>query len=62
MGAQASLQDLAVGYFGASTGAAAALVAAADQPDDVGAVVSRGGRSDWPATAWRTSPRQRCSS
>ena len=34
-----------VGYFGASTGAAAALLAAADDPD-VGAVVSRGGRPD----------------
>lgn len=36
----------AFGYFGASTGAAAALVAAASRPDDVGAVVSRGGRPD----------------
>lgn len=33
-------------YFGASTGAAAALVAAARQPDEVTAVVSRGGRPD----------------
>jgi pimeloyl-ACP methyl ester carboxylesterase len=38
--------DLRVGYFGASTGAAAALVAAAQRPDAVGAVVSRGGRPD----------------
>ena len=37
---------LRIGYFGASTGAAAALVAAAERPDDVGAVVSRGGRPD----------------
>src|SRR4029077_9548263 len=37
---------LSIGYFGASTGAAAALVAAAERPDDVGAVVSRGGRPD----------------
>jgi putative phosphoribosyl transferase len=37
---------LPVGYFGASTGAAAALVAAAERPDDVHAVVSRGGRPD----------------
>lgn len=37
---------LAVGYFGASTGAAAALVAAAKRPDLVAAVVSRGGRPD----------------
>lgn len=35
-----------VGLFGASTGAAAALVVAAQRPDDVGAVVSRGGRPD----------------
>lgn len=35
-----------VGYFGASTGAAAALIAAARQPEGVGAVVSRGGRPD----------------
>ena len=35
-----------VGYFGASTGGGAALVAAAEHPDGVGAVVSRGGRPD----------------
>ena len=39
-------RQLRVGYFGASTGAAAALVAAAERPDMVGAVVSRGGRPD----------------
>lgn len=38
--------SLTVGLFGASTGAAAALVAAADLLDEVGAVVSRGGRPD----------------
>ncbi len=38
--------DLKVGYFGASTGAAAALAAAARVGDRVGAVVSRGGRPD----------------
>lgn len=37
---------LPLGLFGASTGAAAALVAAAHRPDDVRAVVSRGGRPD----------------
>ncbi len=37
---------LPLGLFGASTGAAAALVAAAAMPDAVGAVVSRGGRPD----------------
>ena len=37
---------LPVGYFGASTGAAAALVAAAERPERIRAVVSRGGRPD----------------
>jgi putative phosphoribosyl transferase len=37
---------LPVGLFGASTGAAAALIAAAERPDAVAAVVSRGGRPD----------------
>jgi dienelactone hydrolase len=37
---------LRIGLFGASTGAAAALMAAAERPDTVGAVVSRGGRPD----------------
>jgi pimeloyl-ACP methyl ester carboxylesterase len=40
------LQSLPIGYFGASTGAAAALVAAAERPHIVRAVVSRGGRPD----------------
>jgi pimeloyl-ACP methyl ester carboxylesterase len=44
--AQAGLAALPLGYFGASTGAAAALVAAAALPKDVSAVVSRGGRPD----------------
>jgi putative phosphoribosyl transferase len=35
-----------MGYFGASTGAAAAIIAAAEKPDAVGAIVSRGGRPD----------------
>jgi putative phosphoribosyl transferase len=39
-------QRLGIGYFGASTGAAAALVAAAIQSDLIQAVVSRGGRPD----------------
>jgi putative phosphoribosyl transferase len=38
--------SLPMGYFGASTGAAAALVAAANRPDRISAVVSRGGRVD----------------
>ncbi|MHC4126931.1 MAG: dienelactone hydrolase family protein [Planctomycetota bacterium] len=40
------MRDLPVGYFGASTGAAAGLVAAADLGDAIAAVVSRGGRPD----------------
>jgi putative phosphoribosyl transferase len=44
--AQRELDGLPVGYFGASTGAAAAIVAAAALPQLVGAVVSRGGRPD----------------
>jgi putative phosphoribosyl transferase len=43
---QPDLRGLSVGYFGASTGAAAALVAAAQLPSTVAAVVSRGGRPD----------------
>jgi dienelactone hydrolase len=39
-------ESLALGYFGASTGAAAALAAAAQRPDRIHAVVSRGGRPD----------------
>jgi pimeloyl-ACP methyl ester carboxylesterase len=39
-------RHLRIGYFGASTGAAAALAAAAVRPDVVGAIVSRGGRPD----------------
>jgi len=42
----AATRALPVGLFGASTGAAAALVAAAQRPDEVVAVVSRGGRPD----------------
>ena len=43
-------RGLPVGYFGASTGAAAGVVAAAQRPDHVGAVVSRGGRPDLAGT------------
>ena len=44
-------RDLPIGYFGASTGAAAALVAAAERPTQIGAVVSRGGRVDLAGSA-----------
>jgi pimeloyl-ACP methyl ester carboxylesterase len=43
---QVCRRKLPLGLFGASTGAAAALIAAAKPPDEVGAVVSRGGRPD----------------
>jgi putative phosphoribosyl transferase len=43
---QEQTRDLRIGYFGSSTGGAAALVAAAELLQDVGAVVSRGGRPD----------------
>ena len=43
---QEQTSNLRAGYFGSSTGGAAALVAAVDAPQDVGAVVSRGGRPD----------------
>jgi dienelactone hydrolase len=46
LGTHAKSRALHVGYFGASTGAAAALMAAAERPDVVRAVVSRGGRPD----------------
>jgi dienelactone hydrolase len=54
--AQDVLGALPIGLFGASTGAAAALVAAARAPGDVAAVVSRGGRPD---LADRALPRVR---
>ena len=46
VGGQSELKSLPAGIFGASTGAAAALVAAANAPRAVSAVVSRGGRPD----------------
>jgi putative phosphoribosyl transferase len=46
VGEDQRLRDLGLGLFGASTGAAAALVTAADRPLEVRAVVSRGGRPD----------------
>src|SRR5262249_55884041 len=43
---QSATANLHAGYFGASTGAGAALVAAGKQPEQVEAIVSRGGRPD----------------
>lgn len=48
---QPATQHLRIGYFGASTGAAAALMAAVELPNIVAAVVSRGGRPDLAAEA-----------
>ncbi len=48
---QAEGQGMKLGYFGASTGSAAALFAAAELGDDIGAIVSRGGRPDLAAPA-----------
>lgn len=55
---QEETKHLAIGYFGASTGAAAALQAAATLTDQVKAVVSRGGRPDlaWPYLEKVNSP------
>jgi dienelactone hydrolase len=50
-GRNSTTAKLAFGYFGASTGAAAALVAATSRPKRVAAVVSRGGRPDLAGTA-----------
>jgi putative phosphoribosyl transferase len=44
--ANSGTRKLSIGYFGASTGAAAALIAAAERPGAVAAIVSRGGRPD----------------
>ncbi len=46
LASQPATADLRLGYFGASTGAGAALLAASRNPDRIGAVVSRGGRPD----------------
>jgi dienelactone hydrolase len=46
MKTQPSTASLPVGLFGASTGGGAALIAAAERPSEIGAVVSRGGRPD----------------
>jgi putative phosphoribosyl transferase len=43
---QDATKSLPIGYFGASTGTAAALVAAVRAPEQIGAIVSRGGRPD----------------
>jgi putative phosphoribosyl transferase len=49
-----------IGYFGASKGAAAALVAAAVRPDVVGAIVSRPAGPIWPVRLWRRCGLRHC--
>ena len=56
VGRQPELAGLPLGYFGASTGAAAALIAAAEGPQTVRAVVSRGGRVDLAGRRLRQVP------
>jgi len=51
LGERPDTRDLSLGYFGASTGAAAALVAAARGEREIGAIVSRGGRPDLAGSA-----------
>jgi putative phosphoribosyl transferase len=53
LGQTSATRSLSVGLFGASTGGGAALVAATQRPDRVGAVVSRGGRPDLAGPALR---------
>jgi putative phosphoribosyl transferase len=53
LASEPAAKELPVGCFGASTGAAAALIAAAERPQRVGAVVSRGGRPDLAGEALR---------
>lgn len=50
-GGRQDLQRLPLAFFGASTGAAAALIAAAERPQQTRAVISRGGRPDLAGTA-----------
>jgi len=53
LGHHPAVAGLPVGLFGASTGAAAALAAAASRPDAIRAVVSRGGRPDLAGALWK---------
>ena len=54
IGGRKETTGLPIGLFGASTGGGAALMAAAERPQDVGAVVSRGGRPDLAGRALNT--------
>ncbi len=57
---QEETRDLHIGYFGSSTGGAAALVAAAELPQDVGAVVSVVDVPIWLAMPCQKSKRRHC--
>ena len=59
---QEATKRLPIGYFGASTGAAAALVAAARLQENIGAIVSRGGRPDMAGAVPARYGRRRSSS
>jgi putative phosphoribosyl transferase len=59
---QDATKNLPIGYFGASTGAAAALVAAARLQESIRAIVSRGGRPDMAAPVLHQVRRRPCSS
>lgn len=56
VGTRSDLERLPLGYFGASTGAAAALLACARKPERVRAIVSRGGRPDLAGEALERVP------
>ena len=60
MRADSELASLKAGYFGASTGAGAALWAAAELGDEIGAVVSRGGRPDLAVSRLANCARRCC--
>lgn len=53
LNAQAVVKNLGIGYFGSSTGSAAALIAAAESGEQIDAIVSRGGRPDLAGDALR---------
>ena len=57
---QPALAGLPVGYFGASTGAGAALWAAAAPGAEVAAIVSRGAARTWPGRSWARCGRPPC--
>jgi len=59
---QQETRDLRIGYFGSSTGGAAALVATSEFPREAGAIVSSGGRPDLAGDACQKCKHRHCSS